>query len=119
VTACRERSVILVPKPIESSKIPYATRDDKDPEELVNMTRVRSLLRQSDLPAVEGPGGVACFELNGHLFGPLLQTHGTAEKFTDPEVLRDYTAQRDYPQGSTCTDPESVADWVRSLTPEE
>lgn len=105
-----------MPKPIDSSKIPYTTRDDKESDELVNMTRVRSILRQSDLPAMEGPGGVACFELNGHLFGPLLQTHGTAEKFADPDALRDYTAEQDYPQGSTCTAPESVADWVRSLT---
>ncbi|MGI6797955.1 hypothetical protein [Gordonia sihwensis] len=105
-----------------SDELPYLTWELSDSPNKANMTRVRAILHLSGNPALYVPEQDAwAFPLGNdtealHHFGPLYQTHGTAEKFAIVGELEDFTTGEKY-AGSP--DPDDIVAWIVSTTPND
>lgn len=105
-----------------SSEVPHLTREQSDDPGRANMTRVRAILHLSDQRALYVPEQDAwAFPLGNdtealHLFGPLYQAAGTAEKFAIVGELENITTGEKY---AGYADPDDIAAWIKSTTPND
>ncbi|MEB3023383.1 MULTISPECIES: hypothetical protein [Mycolicibacter] len=104
--------------------IPYLTWEQSEDPNLINMAEVRRQLRQSDTREIYVPSRDAWALPQGqdyadlHLFGPIYQTAGTAEKFALAGELTDFTVEGAGQAAQYAGSPEPwiVAAWIISTT---
>ncbi|KXO91018.1 Uncharacterised protein (plasmid) [Tsukamurella tyrosinosolvens] len=102
-----------------SSEVPYLTRELSDDPGRVNMTRVRADFHLSDQRALYlSEQDAWAFPLGNdtealHLFGPLYQAAGTAEKFAIVGELENFTTGAKY---VGYADPGDISAWIKATT---